>query len=284
MKLSSLITQLIVAAAVFGLGYYLPKDMQKESENTDKPRRGATMYDFEKENIRKAVQDYQSLPPRIKAALVGCRLGLLFTTEGTSAFDADESYNGHERIQYYTARDNALLIDFEGRTYSFHSIIEERNKTPGAQEKWSNIMQVIGGTTDANFFAQLGEDVSKLAQEAAKYHLKNLSQQKQDAWLAYQMRLLFRENGDSIFTGRVYRHQIPGTHSELVFRQVTGDTCFVDSTGNILYFNPIRDQIDSSPKELGIWRYAATCAALLKPREIAALFPEKMKTMRPSKK
>ena len=283
MKLSSLITHLIVAAAAFGLGYYTTKEAPDTTKG-EKTKRTSALYDFEKADLKKALKAYQTLPPRVKAALVSSRMGLCFMLNGTGAYYANEQYSDDELLQYYAVKNRALFVDFEGRPYVFYDIIRERdskNENGGeAKQKWISIMQTIGATSDADFFGRLSEDVTKLAQEAVKHHLKNLSQTKRAAWLAYHGRLLFREDGKSIFTGRVWHKQIPGTHREQIARQLSGDTQFIDPTGKKHVYNEWRNQIENAAMDNSAWEYATNCATLLKPEEIAALFPEEMEAMR----
>lgn len=268
----------IYVVLAFALGYLFPHNLEEAADQ--KPQEMLGLYSFEKKNVQKAEKLYEALPPRVKAALVGSRMGLIFQADGGDAFQDNEKYSSDEKLQYYAVVRKALYIDFEGNAHLFYDAIQERDSTAGAKEKWIEMMQLIGATTDEAVFAALGDDVKKLAQQALQYHLKSLSRESCDAWLAEKCRLLYHPKGKNFFTGEVRRMRVAGTHREWVRRVVSNDALFIDSQGATRCFNDAYNRVESNPRERAAWKFASYCATLLEPEDVLALYPEKANAMR----
>lgn len=274
---------LIVAAASvvsFAIGYLIPHGDVAEPVVAQK--KGIPSYSFEKADIKKAVELYRTLPPKVQAALIGSRMGLFFLPNGNDAYDESENYSWEEKIQYYKVMGGALYVGFEGHAHEFYNTIRLRDSIANAKENWVEIMRLIGSTSDEALFAGLADDVKKLARQAILYHLNTLSQECRDAWLAEWGNMLYLPGRKSIFTGEVRRVRVPGTHREWVRRLVDKDTLYVDSKGIKHSFNEIYNRVERNSRDRAAWKYASYCAVIMQPEGLLTLYPEAINAMRKS--
>lgn len=269
-------TPSVVFVALLALagGYGLSSLMPGSNEQAE------PSYSFAAEDAAKAEALIRALPPHCQAALIGSRYGLFFTPGGGDAYNSNEQYSADEKTHYYAVFRNAQLVDFDGKVHRFYDIIGERDRIKNAKAQWIAVMQYIGRNSDEVIFAPFKPELIRLAQQAAKYHLSSMSKEFRTAWLAQQACLLSTPDGQNFFTGRVTRKRVPGTHTELITRDMSGNPQYADAKGKKRDFNEIYRKLNGHIRARAAWEYASYCAAIVGSEAILSVFPDEVADLR----
>lgn len=242
--------------------------------------------DYPKEEIRKGVLALKALPITGKECCIAEKMGLVFSPGGGSGYTGEEKTNVVEHTKFYTVKNDTLYIGSNGKVYNFskemHAAWDKRTLGKSNKDSWIEAKQAIGATGEDAIFAAFAKDVTKLAQQTAKYHLKNLPAKLRDAWLARYGGLLYMPDGSDAYNGtRSYRRY--GTVSvkqPVIVREYKSDALFTDSKGEELNVNEIWGNLAKTDKIRGTLEHITWCASLVGAEDILNLFPKEVKAMR----
>lgn len=242
--------------------------------------------DYPKEHIRKGVAMLKALPVLGRECCIAEKMGLLFSASGESGYTGNMQTNESEHTNYYEVKKDGLFIGSNGKAYRFYDEMHAAwdKKTMGKSNKdiWRDAKQAIGATGEDAIFSSFAKDVTKLAQQTAKYHLKALPAKVRDAWLAQYGGLLYMPDGANAYNGeRSYRRY--GTVSvkqQLVVHEFKSDALFTDSKGEELNVSEVMSELAKTTKVRGALEHATWCASLVGEDDILCLFPKEMKAMR----
>ena len=287
---------IIIASAAFilgGIGGYTlssftssPKEApakaasaKQTTEASKAPKKGYSNK-YEKAEAAKGIAAIHKLPNIARDALICSRFGLLFTSDGSLAYSPDEDFSADEKVQYYGVAGTAQFVDREGKTWEYFQALRERDKTENHAPDWITAMQAIGSSSDEDVFEPFQSELIALAQQSAKYHLDKLSTEQRAAWLAEQSNSLFTENNKPLYTGRILRNRIPGTHTECTAHELNRDAVFVDAKGQKQRFMPLYRQVDSDLRARAAWRHASNIATMVGAEYILELYASETKAIR----
>lgn len=242
--------------------------------------------DYPKEEIKKGVLALKALPITGKECCIAEKMGLVFSPSGGSGYTGSEQTNTVEHTKYYEVKGDTLYIGSNGKVYNFskemHAAWDKKTLGKNNKDAWIEAKQAIGATGEDAIFAAFAKDVTKLAQQTAKYHLKNLPTKVRDAWLAQYGGMLYMPDGSDAYNGeRTYRRY--GTVSVkqvVVVREHKSDALFTDSKGEQMNADEVWSNLAKTDKIRGTLEHITWCASLVGADEILLLFPKEVKAMR----
>lgn len=250
----------------------------KKAAKVEKVQDNNLTYAFEDADVALAVKNIRALSPLCRAAFIGMRWGLFFRFDGGEAYYNNERFHEKEHVHFYEVTGDAQMVDFEGNVHRFYNVIRRNLVEEGHRDAWVEATGCIGRTSDEAVFAAFREDIVKLAQVAAAYHMKQLPEELRTAWLVQQACLLSIPEGKSFFTGEVQRKRIPGTHIEMVSRGMFGNPQYKDADGKVHSFNDEFKKM--TPQQRATWEYASYCAAIVGAKNILGAFAQEVKALR----
>ena len=242
--------------------------------------------DYPKEEIKKGVLALKALPITGKECCIAEKMGLVFSPSSGSAYEHDLLSNEVEHTKYYKVKQDAQYIGTNGKLYSFskemHGAWNKKTLGKNNKDSWIEAKQAIGATGEDAIFAAFAKDVTKLAQQTAKYHLKSLPTKLRDAWLAQYGGMLYMPDGSDAYDGEdsYRRHGTVSVKQQVVVRKFKPEALFMDSKGEELNAQEVKDNLSKTDKVRSAIGHITWCASLVGAEDILSLFPKEVKAMR----
>lgn len=242
--------------------------------------------DYSKDDIKQGITAIKALPVMGRECCIAEKMGLLFSPSGESGYTGEMKTMASEHTKYYEVKKDALFIGTNGKVYNFydemHAAWNKKSLGKDNKDVWREAKQGIGTTGEDAIFSTVAKEVTKLAQQTAKYHLKKLPIKVRDAWLAQYGGMLYMTDGTDAYNGeRTYRRY--GTISvkqPVVTREHKRDALFTTSKGEELNVNEVWDTLAKTAKVRGTLEHITWCASLVGVEDILLLFPKEVKAMR----
>lgn len=127
-------------------------------------------------------------------------------------------------------------------------------------------------------------NVKEYAREAAK-SIRTLSKLTREAWLAQQRELLFCEDGQSAYTGRIASEEVNikrGNRTEIhrnTYKEVRREAVFIGSDGKLYNFRAVCDQHSKDERKANKWKAAGFYTTRAGQKAALAPFTEEMQIL-----
>ena len=238
------------------------------AEAAYKPKIAGKMGGQDMKDVQKAVATLRSMPKPVRWHLLAEKLGLLFMPSN-GAFGYDSS-NGEIRV-------GSHFIGADGKEYDAKAEFKSISWYFGG---WKYSAAVIDHLGQEAVFSKISSEVTTLVLKNAKYQLDKLAEEQpemREMCLAYLAKLCYLPDGKSPYgkmeTKTVF-NKLPIQYYDLDHK----GCLFVDTEGTEHKY----DEVPRKYASLGgnRWEILNICAHHVGVKDILALFPDEVKTLR----
>lgn len=241
---------------------------------------------FPREEVKKGVTTLRAMTQLGRQACIAERMGLLFSPVESSAYQGDPQYHETEKVRFLNVRERSQFVSSTGRLCDFHNEMhglwekKSAGKTTG-KELWTRAKQAIGRVGDEPLFISFAPEITKMAQQTAKYHLKNMPQLLREAWLAQMGGLLYMEDGSSAYGAdrTITRYGTIGLQQTFVTCSPKVGAMFTDSQGKSHELSEVLQKNETVKRNAWAWDHATWCACLVGVNDILSLFSKEVKQL-----
>ena len=238
-----------------------------------------------KAEAKKGVGAMKQLSATARQAMIAERMGLLYIDAADSAYSG-RPVTDEAGFRFYPVKHGSKFVGSNGKEYDFfvERDIARQKKLPGllGSELWNKALLSIEIAGEELVFSSMAPEVTKLAQQTARRHLRQLPADLRDAWLAQEAGFIHMPDGSDPYTEEKSedRYGTIDMERKVTWRGARPEAIFRDSKGKEWKMEDVWERRGLSgkvPYSLDLIRW---CATLVGSNDILSLFPKEVKSMK----